>query len=317
MLIKLLLLFPLVSQWAIHFFYICEHIRINECYQIKKLLSGYRINESGPVICLILVYTEQPQIVLEPVSVSMETNVSANVSWPFPGGNVMTYLLVLTERRSQISMNFSVNGTELSRVVVGLRPSTTYDVVIITINDLGPTMASPLSSFNTDRECVANPPFFMVCKPRLKSMFPLKSIMPVQRQSLEFNEHFIIIIIIIITIIIIIIIIIIINTTTHIHIFLILGPPEPVITINPLSGPYESGSDIALTCTSPDGSRPIEWTKRDSPALEAPLFEITGVNLVSTLTIKDARESNTGTYICTVGLTKTEVEIEVFTPTTS
>ena len=219
----------------------------------------------------------------------------------------MTYLLVLTERRSQISMNFSVNGTELSRVVVGLRPSTTYDVVIITINDLGPSMASPLSSFNTQHECVANPPFFMVCKPRLKSMFPLKSIMPVQRQSLEFNEHFIIIIIIIITT----------TTTTHIDIFLILGPPEPVITINPLSGPYESGSDIALTCTSPDGSRPIEWTKRDSPALEAPVFEITGVNLVSTLTIKDARESNTGTYICTVGLTKTEVEIEVFTPTTS
>ena len=66
---------------SIYFFCICEHIRINECYQVKKLLSGYRINESGPVICLILVYTEQPQTVLEPVSVSMETNISANVSW--------------------------------------------------------------------------------------------------------------------------------------------------------------------------------------------------------------------------------------------
>ena len=141
------------------------------------------------------------------------------------------------------------------------------------------------------------------------------------------NEHFIIIIIIVIIIIIIIVIVITIITTTTAttatttttipHILLILGPPDPVITVNPLSGPYESGSDIALTCTSPDGSRPIEWTKRDGPVLEAPVFEINGVNLMSMLTIKNARESNTGTYVCTVGLTNTEVEIEVFTPTTS
>ena len=107
------------------------------------------------------------------------------------------------------------------------------------------------------------------------------------------------------------------TTTITTHILTILDPPDPVITINPLSGPYESGSDITFTCTSPDGSRPIKWTKRDSPVLVAPVFEINGVNLVSILTIKDAQESNTGTYICTVGLTKTEVEIEVFTPTTS
>ena len=155
--------------------------------------------------------------------------------------------------------------------------------------------------------------FIMVCKPRLKPILSPKN------QSVQFNEHFIIIIIIVITI-----------TTTTIattatatattttpHILLILGPPDPVITVNPLSGPYESGSDIVLTCTSPDGSRPIEWTKRDGPALEAPVFEINGVNLVSMLTIKDAQESNTGTYICTVGLTNTEVEIEEFTSTNS
>ena len=72
-----------------------------------------------------------------------------------------TYLLIVTVRLSQISMIFSVKGTELSRVVVGLRPSTTYDVVIITMNDLGLSMASPLSSFNTESECVVNPPYFI------------------------------------------------------------------------------------------------------------------------------------------------------------
>ncbi len=59
------------------------------------------------------------------------------------------YVITLTQRTSQEARNVIVNGTELSVVVYKLKPATTYDVTIIVRNDLGPSTASPLTSFNT------------------------------------------------------------------------------------------------------------------------------------------------------------------------
>ena len=93
-------------------------------------------------------------------------------------------------------------------------------------------------------------------------------------------------------------------------------PPNPVITANPI-GPYVTGQDIALTCTSPD-SHPIMWVKMNSTEpLQLPMFEITGSIFTSILTIKDAEEFHSGTYICTVGVTRSDITIEVVMPINS
>jgi len=90
-------------------------------------------------------------------------------------------------------------------------------------------------------------------------------------------------------------------------------PPDPVIT-----GPttvYE-GETVHLTCTTPDSSRDIIWsrgdgTMGDSMNLDELPFEQEGLRSRSTLSIKNITMDLGGMYVCRVGLTMGTFEVLV------
>ena len=76
------------------------------------------------------------------------------------------------------------------------------------------------------------------------------------------------------------------------------GVPDPVIT-GPMGDIWEN-NNVMLLCTSPVNNM-IQWSRRDSIALNAPVFEITGNMFNSTLTIRNVRIEHSGVYVCRVG----------------
>ena len=86
------------------------------------------------------------------------------------------------------------------------------------------------------------------------------------------------------------------------------GVPDPVIT-GPTGDIWEN-NNVMLHCTSPVNNM-IHWSRRDSIALNAPVFEITGNMFSSTLIINNAREDHSGVYVCRVGESITHYDLTV------
>ena len=106
-------------------------------------------------------HTVQPQRIFDIPAAPDVSNITSFVSWLHPGGDVSNFIIEYKLRRETWTnranvFTVSVTGDRLNTTIEGLEPAFTYDLRILVNNSLGMSVFSPVLSFTTARESLAN-----------------------------------------------------------------------------------------------------------------------------------------------------------------